>query len=247
MTLHERTHTGVKTDPCKEGDTTFHDGGDLEKHATTHTGEKPSTSQPHSEISTSINLTPSDLEKHARMHERTHTGEKPFVCPESDKTFTQKASLKIQYLTHAEEKPYAYPRHDKKFNQNSSLHEGSHAGAKPYPCNEYNTAFNNNGDLEKHAIIHTGEKPLTSQHHHTPRAAMCAPCQQEEGAIQQDERAGCLKTKNTSAQKDADDLEKSQECPQGKLLRALLQVKAGTRAVLGKARELLEKVPYGQH
>ena len=60
-------------------------------------------------------------------------------------------------------------------------------------------------------------------------------------------RAECLKTRNISAQKDAEDLEKSQVCTQGKLLRALLQVKAGTREVLGKARELLKTVPYGQH
>ena len=55
------------------------------------------------------------------------------------------------------------------------------------------------------------------------------------------------KTKNTPAQKDADDLERSQECTRRKILRALLQVKAGTRVVLGKARELLRKVPHGQH
>ena len=36
-----------------------------------------------------------------------------------------------------------------------------------------------------------------------------------------------------------DDTKKPQECPQGKILRALLKVKAGTRVVLRKARELL--------
>ena len=91
------------------------------------------------------------------------------------------------------------------------LHERTHTKGKPYPCNEYDTTFNNNGDLEKHAIVHTGEKPFTYQHHHAPRAAMCAPCQQEDGAIK-DERAECLKTRNISAQKDAEDPEKSQEC-----------------------------------
>ena len=100
--------------------------------------------------------------------------------------------------------------------------------------------------MEKHTIIHTGEKPFTYQHHHAQRAALCAPCQQEDRAIK-NERAEFLRIRNISAQKDAEGPEKSQGCTRGKILRALLQVRTGTRVVLRKARELLWKVPYGQH
>ena len=71
LTAHRKTHTGAETPPWKEDVTTFNNGGNLEKHTTTHTEEKPSTSQLHSGISTDINLTPSKLEKLASMLETT--------------------------------------------------------------------------------------------------------------------------------------------------------------------------------
>ena len=117
-----------------------------------------------------------------------------------------------------------------------TLHERTHTGVKPYPCKECDTTLNNSGNLEKHAITHTGEKPSTSQPHRVIFTSIDLTPSSDHGEKEIE------KTKNTSAQRDVEDLEKSQECPQGKLLRALLQVKAGTRVVLGKARELLKEI-----
>ncbi|XP_077570054.1 uncharacterized protein LOC144194704 [Stigmatopora nigra] len=85
-----------------------------------------------------------------------------FKCPQCDKRFFKKTSLKIHVSTHNGDKPFACSVCDKRFMEKSGLlsHTHTHTGEKPLACSVAGQAFAQNAGLTTHTRKHTMEKPF---------------------------------------------------------------------------------------
>ncbi|XP_073789778.1 GDNF-inducible zinc finger protein 1 isoform X1 [Danio rerio] len=153
LTLHERTHTGLKPFKCDECDSRFSQSSALKTHKRIHTGEKPFA----------CDLCDARFTQNHMLayHRRCHTGEKPFMCENCGKSFASKEYLKHHNRIHSGSRPYKCETCGRAFAQRNSLHQHVkiHTGERPYHCKDCDKQFTQLNALQRHQRIHTGEKP----------------------------------------------------------------------------------------
>ena len=96
LTLHEKTHSGVKRFTCQFCGKKFHEKSDLEDHKETHIGESHTCTYCEKSFAKKIVL-------HA--HLKSHLGEKKFQCPECDKSFLRNWMLNRHLTIHETDQP----------------------------------------------------------------------------------------------------------------------------------------------
>ncbi|XP_041695171.1 zinc finger protein 79 [Coregonus clupeaformis] len=142
----------------------------MEKHQTSHTGEKPY----HCADCGKSYVFADSLKKHQKRcgkgfrrqtqltsHETIPTGERPYKCSQCGKGYRKPANLKAHQKTHPGEKPYQCSQCDKCFGFSRDLkrHRWTHTSERPYKCFECGKGFVEQTQLTSHELIHTGERP----------------------------------------------------------------------------------------
>ena len=145
-----------KTHMCLQCPSKFRKNGDLNRHMIIHSGEKPYHCQ---QCGKSFAFS-----FHLKSHIMIHTGEKPFTCDECSKSFNRSTVLTAHKATHCVDISYRCDPCDITFHEKSDLKKHSkmyHSGK--YMCSQCPLYFRKK-DLNRHMIIHTGEKPYHCPH-----------------------------------------------------------------------------------
>lgn len=155
LTIHIRTHTGVKPYSCKQCSAKFTTSRLLASHMRTHKQERSFPCR----LCTKSFIHSSNLASHMKIH----TGERPYVCHVCDKSFLQSSNLKLHMRSHDGSRPYSCQVCNKRFASSSAnkQHQRIHTGEKPFQCIMCEKAFARSDDLTLHVRSHTGEKPYT--------------------------------------------------------------------------------------
>ncbi|XP_008300661.1 oocyte zinc finger protein XlCOF19-like, partial [Stegastes partitus] len=96
-----------------------------------------------------------------KKHYSSHTDEKLFACKSCEKSFSEKAQLKIHMRTHTGEKPYVCNTCGKRFSGLSvyKIHTAIYHKDSPYSCGTCGKNFRHQDTLMRHMRTHT-ELPL---------------------------------------------------------------------------------------
>ncbi|XP_039655115.1 zinc finger protein 501-like [Perca fluviatilis] len=150
-----RAHGQGEVYKCPACSKTFKHHTDLQRHVTSHTGERPFDC---AECGKTFRHKGS-----LHIHMRKHTGEKPFRCLVCGKNFTQSGTLAAHVRIHTGEKPFSCSVCNKRYNERGTLarHMRVHTGEKPFTCSLCGKRFSEKGNLTKHKRLHTGEKPFS--------------------------------------------------------------------------------------
>ena len=131
----------------------------LEKHAVTHTREKPFKC----EQCPKAFRWPSALEKHSV----THSGMKPFKCRECPRAFRRPSDLEKHAVTHSGDKPFKCEQCGSQFALSTHLAahlRRSHATERPLKCEHCPAVFGERLNLLSHMRVHSEERPFQCEH-----------------------------------------------------------------------------------
>jgi hypothetical protein len=150
-----------KTHACPDCGKVLVGKSGLERHLSTHSGERP---YPCGEAGCNATF---KRYQHLTKHSRTHTGERPHECSWADVllAFAAKSDLTRHRRTHTGERPYVckVAGCNAAFSDKSNLnvHNRTHAGERPNVCTVAGctAAFQKKSDLMAHNRTHTGERP----------------------------------------------------------------------------------------
>ncbi|XP_031627841.1 zinc finger protein 883-like [Contarinia nasturtii] len=137
----------------------FHHSGNLRKHMTLHTGERPFTCDEPNCGRTFV------LAQHLKSHQKlVHSDEKSFQCAQCGKLFNHSGNYKKHMRTHSGERPFKCFC-GKAFAQTSNYqaHMRVHMNDKPFKCDETgcDRSFVQQINLTLHKRVHSGEKPFS--------------------------------------------------------------------------------------
>jgi uncharacterized Zn-finger protein len=139
---------------CSVCDKAFTLQGNLDKHAVTHTGEKPYVCP--------ICGKSFSLQGNLKKHVIIHTGQKPYSCRVCGKAFSQQGNLQKHTAIHSGEKPYSCEVCGRSFTLRGNLkkHLFTHSSQKPYACEICGKEFSHQGNLNKHVETHSEKRTL---------------------------------------------------------------------------------------
>ncbi|XP_013882342.1 zinc finger protein OZF isoform X1 [Austrofundulus limnaeus] len=95
-------------------------------------------------------------------HKRIHTGQKTFVCDVCERRFSYKSRLDAHTRIHTGDQPFVCDVCGQRCSGKAHLnrHMRIHTGQKPFTCDFCERKFSQRGSLNIHIRIHTGQKPF---------------------------------------------------------------------------------------
>ena len=147
---HKLVHTGKKPFSCETCDSCFTQKVDLERHVLKFHLKKSRPTHECEDCGKKF-----DKPNQLRAHKVVHTGEKPFSCETCSKCYAYKSDLNKHILKHHRQVDNVKEKNPSKVedpeNNSNYRHECQDCGKKfPAPSK-----------LQRHRIVHTGEKPFS--------------------------------------------------------------------------------------